>query len=156
MGPITVAFRDYYDVERIIGREYLLKGSRYGVERDYPKDINNARRLLWSRYKEQKETKHRNDTVKLQNTAMLVVNGKVVEDAFPGWSEALKIIRVEPYEPSQDKTNKMICAPSEYSDQPGHPPSLIRVFAVRMKKHWVLSYPFSALRRLIRLGGCPG
>ena len=30
------------------------------------------------------------------------------------------------------------CAPSEDSDQPGHPPSLIRVFAVRMKKAWVL------------------
>ena len=40
------------------------------------------------------------------------------------------------------------CAPSEDSDQPGHPPSLIRVFAVRMKKDWVLSYPLSALRRL--------
>ena len=26
------------------------------------------------------------------------------------------------------------CAPSEDSDQPGHPPSLIRVFAVRLKK----------------------
>ena len=47
-----------------------------------------------------------------------------------------------------DKTNKMTCAPSEDSDQPGHPPSLIRVFAVRMKKHWVLSYPLSALQRL--------
>ena len=31
------------------------------------------------------------------------------------------------------------CAPSEDSDQPGHPPSLIRVFAVRMKNAWVLS-----------------
>ena len=40
------------------------------------------------------------------------------------------------------------CAPSEDSDQPGHPPSLIRVFAVHMKKHWVLSYPLSAQRRL--------
>ena len=30
-----------------------------------------------------------------------------------------------------DKTNKMACAPSEDSDQPGHLPSLIRVFAVR-------------------------
>ena len=35
-------------------------------------------------------------------------------------------------------------------------PSLIRVFAVRMKKAWVLSYPLSAQRRLIRLDGCPG
>ena len=37
------------------------------------------------------------------------------------------------------------CAPSEDSDQPGHPPSLIRVF---MKKPWVVSYPLSAQRRL--------
>ena len=40
------------------------------------------------------------------------------------------------------------CAPSEDSDQPGHPPSLIRVFAVRMKKAWVLSYQLSAQLRL--------
>ena len=40
------------------------------------------------------------------------------------------------------------CAPSEDSDQPGHPPRLIRVFAVRMKKAWVLSYPLRAQRRL--------
>ena len=34
---------------------------------------------------------------------------------------------------SHDKTNKMACALREDSDQPVHPPSLIRVFAVRMK-----------------------
>ena len=51
-------------------------------------------------------------------------------------------------EPRHDKTNKMICAPSEDSDQPGHPPSLIRVSAVRLKQNWVLSYPLSAQRRL--------
>ena len=42
----------------------------------------------------------------------------------------------------------MACAPSEDSAQPGHPPSLIRVFAVRVKKAWVLSYPLSAQQRL--------
>ena len=51
------------------------------------------------------------------------------------------------YEPPHDKTNKVACSPSEDSDQPGHPPSLIRVFAVRMKKPWALSYPLSAQRR---------
>ena len=40
------------------------------------------------------------------------------------------------------------CAPSEDSDQPRHPPSLIRVFAVRMKKAWVLSYLLSTQQRL--------
>ena len=60
------------------------------------------------------------------------------------------------FEPPHDKTTRMACAPSEDSDQPGHPSSLIRVFAVRMKKAWVLSYPLSAQRRLVRLGRCPG
>ena len=40
------------------------------------------------------------------------------------------------------------CAPSEVSDQPGLPPSLIRVFVVHIKKPWALSYPLSIQRRL--------
>ena len=62
-------------------------------------------------------------------------------------------------EPQHDKTYRVACAPSEDSDQPGYPPSLIRVFAVRMKEAWVHSYPLSTEQRaktLIRLGGCPG
>ena len=59
-------------------------------------------------------------------------------------------------EPQHNKTTKKGCASSEDSDQPGHPPSLIRVFAVCMKEPWVLHYPLSTHRRLIRLGGCPG
>ena len=34
------------------------------------------------------------------------------------------------FEPVHDKTNKIVHAPSKDSDQPGHTPSLIRVFAV--------------------------
>ena len=34
------------------------------------------------------------------------------------------------------------------SDQPGHPPSQIRVVTVRKKKAWVLSYPWSTWQRL--------
>ena len=41
----------------------------------------------------------------------------------------------------------MACAPNKDSDQPGHPSSLIRVFAVHMKKARVLSYPLSTQRR---------
>ena len=36
------------------------------------------------------------------------------------------------YVPPRNKTNKIACAPSEDSEQPGHSPSLIRVFAVRI------------------------
>ena len=55
-------------------------------------------------------------------------------------------------EPPHDKTNKVACAPSKDSDQPGHLPSPIRVFAVLLWKHWTLRYPLNAQRRLIRLG----
>ena len=51
-------------------------------------------------------------------------------------------------EQPHDKTIKVACVPSEGSDQPGHSPSLIRVFAVRMKKARVLSYLLSVQRRL--------
>ena len=46
----------------------------------------------------------------------------------------------------------MARAASEDPDQSGQSPSLIRVFAVRMKKSWVLRYLLSAQRIL----GCPG
>ena len=39
--------------------------------------------------------------------------------------------RKKHFEPPHDKTNKMTFVPSKDSDQPKHPPSLIRVFAVR-------------------------
>ena len=42
----------------------------------------------------------------------------------------------------------MTFAPSEDSDQPGHLPSLIRVFAIRMKKHWTLNFLLSTQWRL--------
>ena len=35
------------------------------------------------------------------------------------------IILVNKFGPLHDKTNTMTCAPSEDSDQPGHPPSLL-------------------------------
>ena len=47
------------------------------------------------------------------------------------------------------------CAPSEDSDQPGHPPSLIGVFAVCMKKAWALSYPLSANEDFDQTGWMP-
>ena len=60
------------------------------------------------------------------------------------------------YEPPHHKTNKMTCAPSKDSDQPGHPPSLIRVFAVCSMGSWGPNISSGVQWRLIRLGGCPG
>ena len=49
------------------------------------------------------------------------------------------------YEPPHDKTSKTNVSPAKTQISQG---ILIRVFAVRMKKHWVLSYIMSAQRRL--------
>ena len=67
-----------------------------------------------------------------------------IQFAFKRDVQVLRISNEQPH----DKTNKIASAPSEDSDQPGHPPSLIRIFAVRMKKALVLSYQLGAQRRL--------
>ena len=64
------------------------------------------------------------------------------------------ILHLLPFKPQHDSTNKMTCAPSEVSVQAGHPHSMIRAFAVRMKNPCIPGYPLSAQRAktLIRLG----
>ena len=53
------------------------------------------------------------------------------ENLIEHYDRADNCNEVNSVEPPHDKTNTMACAPSEDSDQPGHLPSLIRVFAVR-------------------------
>ena len=54
--------------------------------------------------------------------------------------------RAEIIEPPLDKTNN--CVPSKDSDQPGHPRSLSRVFAVRSIGSWGPKLSFCGQRRL--------
>ena len=75
-------------------RAYKLKGSRYGLDIDYPHEISSARKLLWNRYKELKGSGR---DVTLEYPARLLVGRQVVEDAFPGWYEVLKGDRVKPF-----------------------------------------------------------
>ena len=92
--PIIVAFRDYADVELILNRAKFLRGTRFAVDKDFPKEISSARSLLWNRYK---DLKSKYDNVSLQYPAKIIVGKRVVEDAFPGWQEAVKEVRVKPY-----------------------------------------------------------
>ena len=67
----------------------------------------------------------------------------------------------ESFRVTNDKTHLMT-HPAKWHVHPAKPQislgirPVLSVFAVHMKKAWVLSYPLSAQRRLIRLGGCPG
>ena len=48
-----------------------------------------------------------------------------------GSGETAQMRMVSSKEPAHDKTNKITCAASEDSDQPGHMPSLVKVFTSR-------------------------
>ena len=63
--------------------------------------------------------------------------------SFAYWKEC-KTTKSLILEPPHDKTSKVSVRPAKTRN----PPSLIRVFAVRMKEPWFLSYPLSAQRRL--------
>ena len=86
--PIIVYFRDYSDAENIVTNSYKLKGTEYGVSRDYLKEIVTARSQLWPRYKTEKEN-HPNGKVCIGFPAKLVINGPVVKDKFPDWFAVL-------------------------------------------------------------------
>ncbi|KAH3855349.1 hypothetical protein DPMN_097916 [Dreissena polymorpha] len=45
--PLIARFRDYCDTEIIMRKVYLLKNSRFGIDRQYPKEMANARATLY-------------------------------------------------------------------------------------------------------------
>ena len=48
---------------------------------------------------------------------------KLMSHSKSSWTGVTRLVGLN--EPPHDKSNKLICAPSEDFDQPGHPPSLI-------------------------------
>ena len=49
--PIIAFFLDTRDTERVIRNAKLLRGTHYSINRDYPKEISDARRELWPELK---------------------------------------------------------------------------------------------------------
>ena len=50
--PIIVNFRDYGDVKEIMGVVYKLRNTPFSIDYDMPKEIQNARKRLWPKYKQ--------------------------------------------------------------------------------------------------------
>ena len=91
------------------------------------------------------------ETLAITCHRICVVSSKKVLTEWQAWNEL-----------PHDKTNRLTCVPNEDSDQTGRLPSLIRVFADHMKKHWALNYLLSVQWRIwsdwgdAQVGGCPG
>lgn len=49
--PLIVNFRDYCDTQAIMSSAFLLRGKPFSVDYDLPKEINEARKPLWSELK---------------------------------------------------------------------------------------------------------
>ena len=92
--PIIVNFRDYQDVELILENAKKLKDTPFGINRDYPKEIINARSKLWPMFKKARDD-NGNGNVYIGYPAKLIVNGKVISDQFPNWRNVLRGSRVQ-------------------------------------------------------------
>ena len=52
--PMIANVRDFCDIETIMSRERMLKGSPFSVDYNYPREIQEARSKLWPSFKEMK------------------------------------------------------------------------------------------------------
>ena len=80
--PIIVYFLDYRDTVHILSQANKLKGTKFSVNRDFPKEITNARKRLWPEYKRLRQTAPDSKT-SIVYPARLVSNGLTVADEFP-------------------------------------------------------------------------
>lgn len=88
--PIIACFRDSADVEAILNNANKLKDKpKFGINKDYPTEITQARTQLWPLYKSERE-KNPNSKVYIGFPAKLVVGGQVKKDLFPNWHTILR------------------------------------------------------------------
>lgn len=91
--PLIAAFRDYPDVELIISNAGKLKGTTFGINRDYPQEIVDARKPLF-REKKQLKSLNPSSNISIQYPAKLVKDGLVVKDMLPDWFRVMKGNRI--------------------------------------------------------------
>jgi len=85
---ILVTFGDVKSVNDILSRCRGLAGTPYGISRDFPREIKEARTQLWGEFKQLRST-HGRDRVKLVFPAAIKVDGHTVADKFPYWYATL-------------------------------------------------------------------
>ena len=88
--PIIVAFSFFRDTEDILSQARSLKGTPFGISRDYPPEI--TRQELWPRFKEAREDRF--NRVTIGYPAKLIVNGAIICDLFPDWDAVMKGSRI--------------------------------------------------------------
>lgn len=91
--PIIANFRDYGDVELIMGKVRLLKGTPFSIDYDYPREIQEARSRIWPKYKELKRESPRSK-VQIVYPAKLLQDGHIIHDELPEWAKYTGINKI--------------------------------------------------------------
>lgn len=92
--PIIVNFMNYNHVELIMSNARTLQNCPgYSIDRDMPKEINDARKRMWSQYKDTK-IEHPQSKVKIVYPAKLMCGKRVIRDEFPDWHSVLNQSRI--------------------------------------------------------------
>lgn len=92
--PIIVNFSDFQDVELIMSKVTMLKGLKFSVDYDFPREIQEARSRLWPRLKQLK-TRNPTSKVKIIYPAKLISDGRVIEDGLPEWNIYMRTNRLQ-------------------------------------------------------------
>jgi len=98
--PIIVNFLDFRDTEFIISKANKLAGTDFSINRDYPKEIADARKGLWAKRKDLRRD-FPQSKIGVVYPAKLVKDGRTVADKFPHWQRILYGI---PKVPDQNMT----------------------------------------------------
>lgn len=91
--PIIVAFRDFCDTELILNGSSNLRGTNFGVSRDYPNELSKARQSIWRQFKTTRDN-NPHKKVTFGYPASIRVDGDIVVDLFPDWYSVLQGSRI--------------------------------------------------------------
>ena len=112
--PLIVAFRDYQDCELILSNASNLKDTAFGVSRDYPQELINARKPLRAEMKTLK-SKFPRAKISIQYPAKLIIDGRVHQDMFPRWREYMKCDRLHSEDSGKVQTSDSSVQDNELS-----------------------------------------
>lgn len=112
---IIVAFRDYTDLEATLSNAYKLKDTTYSINRDFPREIAQARKSIWGQYKDLKR-QYPENRIRIVYPAKLIKDGITVADKFPMWNKIMSGDRVPSSKTqSMNNGNQISHAPRENS-----------------------------------------
>ena len=80
--PIIATFKNDQLKSGILNHGFMLKNTHYGIAQDYPDAIRRARKELLQDYR---NARARGRRAQIKYPAKLLVDGRVVQDLFPGW-----------------------------------------------------------------------